>query len=99
MPVVRGTTDGVSARDSTDYFPAPLIIRIHLRSFAFICGSTAASLFKREPDRSRLGMHQSTNMNSDVLKMTRHRLAIPFFSAKGASLPNSSAVASRFNAS
>ena len=41
--------------------------------------------------------HQSTNMNSEVLKMSRQTLAIPFFCAKGTSLRISDAVGRRFS--
>jgi hypothetical protein len=42
---------------------------------------------------------QSANMNSDVLKMTRQTLAIPFFLANGTSFLISIAVGRRFKAS
>src|SRR4051812_18946169 len=36
-----------------------------------------------------VGFHQSTNMNSDRLKMRRHKFSIPFFSANGINILNS----------
>ena len=45
------------------------------------------------------GIHQSTNMNSEVLKITRQTLAMPFFSANGRSCLSSFRVGWRFNAS
>ena len=42
--------------------------------------------------------HQSTNMNSEVLKMSRQTLAIPFCRANGTSLRNSNDVGRRSKA-
>ena len=44
-------------------------------------------------------VHQSTNMNSEVLKINRHRLAIPFFCANESSFFSSAGVGSRLSAS
>ena len=79
-----------SAAETPEKFPAvnePRVIRAKLKR-RLLRGADVAG-----------GLHQSANMNSEVLKRTRQTLAIPFCWANGTSCLNSFGVGGRFKAS
>ena len=73
----------------------------HLKALARIARILRAELQRRLLRGADVAIRfhdQSANINSDVLKMTLHRLTMPFFSAKGTSFFNSAFVGGRLSA-